>query len=167
MSGSRWVITSSWLSGSQRSFLYSSSVYTCHHFLIFSAYVRSLPFLSFIKPIFAWNVPLVSLIFLRRSLVFPSIFFPSISCIDDWGRLAYLSLLFFGTLHSNGYIFPFLLCLWANFCKFSLPCWVIDVPKPSRVICILFMSEMCPVLSASLLTERLNNYKFKGIEHLG
>ena len=27
-----------------------------------------------------------------------------------WGMLSYLSLLFFGTLHSNGYIFPFLLC---------------------------------------------------------
>ena len=27
-----------------------------------------------------------------------------------WGRLSYLSLLFFGTPHSNGYIFPFLLC---------------------------------------------------------
>ena len=27
----------------------------------------------------------------------------------DKGRLSYLSLLFFGTLHSNGYIFPFLL----------------------------------------------------------
>ena len=26
-------------------------------------------------------------------------------------RLSYLSLLFFGTLHSNGYVFPFLLCL--------------------------------------------------------
>ena len=30
MSGSRWVITPSWLSGSWRSFLYSSSVYSCH-----------------------------------------------------------------------------------------------------------------------------------------
>ena len=28
-----------------------------------------------------------------------------------WGRLFCLSLLFFGTLHSNGYIIPFLLCL--------------------------------------------------------
>ena len=92
MSGSRWVITPSWLSGSQRSFLYSSSVYSCHHFLISSAYVRSLPFLSFIKPIFAWNVPLVSLIFLRRSLVFPIIFFPSIS-LHWWLRKAFLSLL--------------------------------------------------------------------------
>ena len=69
MSGSRWVITPSWLSGSWRSFLYSSSVYSCHLFLISSASVRSIPFLSFIEPIFAWNVPFVSLIFLRRSLV--------------------------------------------------------------------------------------------------
>ena len=60
MSGSRWEITPSWLSGSWRSFLYSSSVYSCHLFLILSAYVRSIPFLSFIKLIFAWNVPLVS-----------------------------------------------------------------------------------------------------------
>ena len=42
MSGSRWVITPSWLSGSWRSFLYSSSVYSCHLFLISSASVRSL-----------------------------------------------------------------------------------------------------------------------------
>ena len=34
MSVSRWVITPSWLSGSWRSFLYSSSVYSCHLFLI-------------------------------------------------------------------------------------------------------------------------------------
>ena len=34
MSGSGWVITSSWLSGSWRSFLYSSSVYSCHLFII-------------------------------------------------------------------------------------------------------------------------------------
>ena len=33
MSGYRWVITPSWLSGSWRSFLYSSSVYSCHLFL--------------------------------------------------------------------------------------------------------------------------------------
>ena len=79
MSGSRWVITPSWLSGSWRSFLYSSSMYSCHLFLISSASVRSVPFLSFIKPIFAWNVSLVSLIFLKRSLVFPILLFSSIS----------------------------------------------------------------------------------------
>ena len=68
-----------WLSGSWRSLLYSSSVYSCHLFLISSASVRFIPFLSFIKPIFAWNVPLVSLIFLKRSLVFAILFFSSIS----------------------------------------------------------------------------------------
>ena len=70
MSISRWVITPLWLSWSWRSFLYSSSVYPCHLFLISSASVRSIPFLSFTVLIFAWNVPLVSLIFLKRSLVF-------------------------------------------------------------------------------------------------
>ena len=34
MSGSRWVITPSWLSGEWRSFLYSSSAYSCYLFLI-------------------------------------------------------------------------------------------------------------------------------------
>ena len=37
VSGSRWVFTSSWFSGSWRYFLYSSSVYCCHLFLISSA----------------------------------------------------------------------------------------------------------------------------------
>ena len=74
-----WVITPSWFSGSWRCFLYSSSVYSCHLFLISSAYVRSIPFLSFIVPIFAWSVPLVSLIFLKRSLIFPILLFSSIS----------------------------------------------------------------------------------------
>ena len=41
MPGSRWVITPSWLSESWRSFLYSSSVYSCYLFLISSAPVRS------------------------------------------------------------------------------------------------------------------------------
>ena len=92
MSGFRWVITPSWLSGSWRAFLYSSSVYCCHLFLISSAYVRSIPFLFFIEPIFAWNVPLVSLIFLKRSLVFPILLFSSISL--HWSlRKAFLSVL--------------------------------------------------------------------------
>ena len=110
MSGSRWVITPSWLSGSWRSFLYCSFVYSCHLFLISSASVRSIPFLSFIVPIFAWHVPLVSLSFLKRSLVFPILLFSSISL--HWSlRKSFLSPLFFGNLYSNGYIFPFLLCL--------------------------------------------------------
>ena len=37
MSGFRWVITPSWLSGSWRSLLYSFSMYSSHLFLIYSA----------------------------------------------------------------------------------------------------------------------------------
>ena len=69
MSGSRLVITLSWLSGSWRFFFYSSSVYSCHLFLISS--VKSIPFLSFNVPIFTWNVPLVFLSFFEEnSIVF-------------------------------------------------------------------------------------------------
>ena len=64
---------------------------SCHLFL-FSASVRSIPFLSFIEPIFARNVPLVSLIFLNRSLVFPILLFSSIFL--HWSlRMAFLFLL--------------------------------------------------------------------------
>ena len=122
MSGSRSVITPSWLSGSWRSFLYSSVYW--HLFLISSAYVRSILFLSFIVPIFAWNVPLVSLIFLKRSLVFLILLFSSISL--HWSlRKAFLSLL---AVHLNfTYIwvylsfFPLLLAslLFTAICKAS------------------------------------------------
>ena len=90
MSGCRCVITPSWLSGSLRSFLYISSVYSCHFFLISSASVRSTQFLSFIVPKFLF--PLVSLIFLKRSLVFPILLLSSISL--HWSLSeAFLSLL--------------------------------------------------------------------------
>ena len=59
-----------------------------------SASVRSIPFLSFIKPIFAWNVPLLSLIFLKRSLVFPILLFYSISLHWLLKKAFYLFLLF-------------------------------------------------------------------------
>ena len=78
MSGSKWVITASWLSRSLREFSYSSSVYSCHLFLISSTSVRSIPFLPFTVPIFPWNVPLVTLIFLKISQAFPILLFSSI-----------------------------------------------------------------------------------------
>ena len=75
-------------------FLDSSSVCSFHLFLISSASVRSIRFLSFIEPIFAWYFPLVSLVFLKRSLVFPILFFYSTSL--HWSlRKAFLSLLSF------------------------------------------------------------------------
>ena len=56
MSGSRWVNIPPWLCGSWRSFLYCSSVYSYHLPLISSASVRSIPYLSFIVPIFACSL---------------------------------------------------------------------------------------------------------------
>ena len=108
MSGSRWVITPLWLSGSWRCFLYSS-VYSCHLFLVSSASVRSIPFLSFIVPIFAWYSLGVSH-FLEKSSRLPHSVISLFLCTDHWGRLSYLSLLFFGFLLSNGNIFPLLHC---------------------------------------------------------
>ena len=84
-----------------------------------------------IEPLFAWNVPLVSLSFLKRSLVFPILLLSLFLCIDHWERLFYLSLLFFGTLHSNGYIFPFLLC-------FSFPFFSQLFVRPPRSADFLF-----------------------------
>ena len=78
MSGSRSVITPLWLSGSWRSFLYSSSMHSCYLFLISSASIRSLTFLSFIVPIFGWSIPMVSPIFLKISIFFTIYYFPLI-----------------------------------------------------------------------------------------
>ena len=65
-----------------QSFLYRSSVYSCHLFLISSASVRSIPFLYFIESIFAWNIPLISLIFLKRSLVPLLLLLGRFSCVQ-------------------------------------------------------------------------------------
>ena len=54
---------------------YSSFVSSCHLFLISSASVRSLPFLSFIMSILAWHVPLISPIFSEISRLSHSIVF--------------------------------------------------------------------------------------------
>ena len=91
MSSSRWVTTLLWLSRSLRPFLFSSSVYSCH-FLISSAYVRSLLFLSFIMPLLARNVPLITPVFLKRYLVFPILYFSFISFHCSFKK-AFLSLL--------------------------------------------------------------------------
>ena len=66
----------SWLFWSLRPFLHSSSVHFCHLLLISFASVWFLPFIGQIS---AWNIPLVSPIFLKRSLVIPILLFSSIS----------------------------------------------------------------------------------------
>ena len=124
MSGSGWVITPLWLSGSWRSFLYGFYVYSCHLFLISSASVRSTPFLSFIVFTFAWKVPLVSLIFLKRSLVIPILLFSSISLHQSL-RKAFLYLLAilwnsaFKWVYISFSTLPFASFLFSAICKAS------------------------------------------------
>ena len=59
--------------------------------------------------------------FLEEMSSHSHLFFLPFLCIDRWRRLSYLFLLFFGTLHSDAYIFPFLLCfsplLFTTICK--------------------------------------------------
>ena len=105
-------------------FLYISSVYSYQLFLISSAYVKSIPFLSFIVPIFVWNVPLVSLIFLKRSLVFPILLFSSTSL--HWSlRKTFLCLLAilwnsaFKWVYISFSPLPFASLLFSGICKAS------------------------------------------------
>ena len=67
-------------------------MYSCHLFLISYAPITPLSFLSIIVPVFAWNVSLISPIFLKRSLVFPLLLFSSISLHCSLKK-AFLSLL--------------------------------------------------------------------------
>ena len=51
------------------------------------------------------------LVFLEGISLSPSVvFLYFFALITDWRRVSYLFLLFFGILHSDAYIFPFLLC---------------------------------------------------------
>ena len=97
------------------------SVCSCHLFLISSASVRSIQFLSFIEPIiFAWNIPLVSLIFLRWTLVFGILSFSFISLYRSL-RKAFLSLLaiFWNSAFRSLYQEPHLALALVYLCRIS------------------------------------------------
>ena len=76
-------------------FLYSSSLYSCHLFLTFTASVKSISFLSFIEPIFAWNVPLGISNFLEEisSLSHSVVFLYFFALISEEGFLSLLAIL--------------------------------------------------------------------------
>ena len=80
MSGSRWMITHhhGYLDHKDLFCILLLCIF-CHFFLIFSASIRFIVFLSFIEPIFVWHVFLISLIFLKSCLIFPILFLSSIS----------------------------------------------------------------------------------------
>ena len=119
MSGSRWVITPLWLSGSIRSFLYSfmyipaTSFWSLllllglHHFCLF--YVHhcmkcSFDISNFLEAIGSRSPFCCFLLFL---------------CIVHWKRPSCLSLLFSGTLHAGEHTFPCLPCFLLFFCNWA------------------------------------------------
>ena len=108
MSGSRWVITPSWLSGLWSSFLSSSSVYSCHLFLISSGFVRSIPFLCVHL---CMKISLGISNFLEESSSLSHSLFSSISL--HWSlRKAFLSLLVILLNYAFKWVYlSFLLCL--------------------------------------------------------
>ena len=105
------MTTAFWLSGSLKLFF-------VHFFCIFLLPLVNILCFCWVHTvlvlhvsIFACNVPLLSLIFLKTPLVSIKILVSSISLKCSLKNLSYLSLLFFGTLHSFEYSFPFLPCL--------------------------------------------------------
>ena len=119
MSDCRLMTTLSWLSKSLRSFLYSFFVYSCHLFLTSTASFTSLLFLSFIEPIFAWNVPLVSLVFLKWSLALPILLFFSISLPSLFNKAFYLWNSAFSWVCLSFSPLPFTSLLFSPICKAS------------------------------------------------
>ena len=100
MPGFMWVITLSWLSRSLRSFSYSSSMYSCHLFLISLLLLGLYSFCSLLCPflheIFLWYFQ-----FSWRDLQsFPFCCFPLFLCIVHWRMPSCLSLIFCGILHT-------------------------------------------------------------------
>ena len=120
MSDSRWVITPSWLSGSWRSFLYSSSVHFLPPLLNIFCFCRSVPFLSFIVPISAWNVPVVSLIEEISGLSHSIVFLYFFALVTEEGFLISpcSSLELFKWLYLSFSPFPFT-SLLSGICKAS------------------------------------------------
>ena len=130
MSGSRWVIISSWLSGLWRSFLYSSSVYYCYLFLISSASVRFIPFPlgSYQK----WYEP----IFMNPSLLHPSLLKYSLCISHFLEEISSLSLFI---------IFLYFFALITDKAFLISPC-------SSSQLCIqMDISFLSPLFFASLL----------------
>ena len=142
MSGSRLVITPSSLSGSWR-----TSVNSYHLFLISAASVKSVPFLSFIVSIFAWKVPVVSLIFWKRSLVFPILLFSSISLHYSLRKTLLSLLAILWNSASNGCIFPFLLCLLHLF----LSQLFVRPPQPFCFLHFYFLGMVLITASCTML----------------
>ena len=109
--------------------------------------ICNIPFLSFIEPIFAWNVPFVSLIFLKRSLVFPILLFSSISL--HWLlRKAFLSL--FALLWNPSFKWVYLSFSLCFLLPFFSQLFVRPPQTAILLFCISFSCWWCWSLSCTM-----------------
>ena len=100
-------------------FVYTSSVCSCHLFLNLLLLLG--PYCSVLYCAhLCMKYPLDISNFLKEISSLPLSIVFLVLCIDHFSRLSYLSSLFFGTLHSDRCIFPFLFCLFLLF--FSQVC---------------------------------------------
>ena len=136
--------------------------------------------LSFIVPIFAWHVPLVFLIFLKSSLVFPILLFLLFLCIDHWGRFLISPCYSLGLCIQMGIsASPLDSLLFSTICKSSLDnhfaflhfsclgwSWSLPLVKchklPSIVLQALCLSDLIPWIYLSL---PLYNHKGFALGH--
>ena len=127
-------------------------MYSCHLFLISSASIRPLPFLSFIVPVFAWNVTLMSPVFLKRPLVFSLLLFHSFfSLFIEEGLLA--SPCYSLELCIVRYAFLFLPCFLLLFFSqlFVRPPQITTLPSCiSFIFGMVLVSASCTVLQISV-----------------
>ena len=130
--------------------LCNSSVYSCHLILIpcFSA------FLSFIMPILIWNVSLVSVVFLKRSIVFSILLF---LCIVHLRRISYLSILW---NYAFSWIYIFLFPLLFAFLLFLVICKAFS-DNHSIFLHFFFFgkaSDICAAINSE--TSMVKSYSF-------
>ena len=133
MSSSRWVTTALWLFGSLQSFLYSSSVYSCHLFLISFASVHC-HFCPLLFPSLHEMLPwyltfLEEISSLSHCIVFPYLF--SFHCSV---KKAFLSLLAFlwNSAFIGGISFPFPFAFCFSYLRLYLTNSVLCSPERKR-----------------------------------
>ena len=131
---------------------------SCHLFLILSAFVRYTMFLSFILPIFSWNVPVVYPIFLKRTLVFPILFFFSISLHCSL-RKAFLSLL--AIIWNSAFKWEYL--SFSSFAfSFSLFSVIYKASSDSHFAILCFFYLVMVLINASCTLLCISVHRFSG-----
>ena len=143
-----WVTPPSSLSRSLWPFLYSSSVHSCYLFLILSVSVRSWTFLSFIVAIFGWSIPMVSPIFLKRSILFTIYYFSLIPALFTYKDFLISPCYYLEVCISLSISFPF---LFAVHFSSILRCFQGLLRQPLCLLTFVFLGIVLVTTSYTML----------------